>query len=91
MKTENLVFDDKNNIKIIDFGYATEFENEEKKLTEYIGTRRYTAPEVFKKIPYNGCKLDIWLLGGILYELVCGIIPLSGPTMYDRAEKGDLG
>lgn len=55
-------------IKVIDFGsscYLTD------KLSTYIQSRSYRAPEVVLGLPY-GPKIDVWSLGCILTELLTG-------------------
>jgi len=41
-----------------------------------VGTPHYTAPEVMRGRGY-GTEVDIWALGVILYELVCGYLPFG--------------
>jgi MAP/microtubule affinity-regulating kinase len=45
IKLENLLLDDNNNVKIIDFGFSTCIPNE-KKIKMFCGTPSYMAPEI---------------------------------------------
>ena len=57
-------------IKLIDFGFAVNIK-ENPKLTQYLGTPLYTAPEIVEKEPYNE-KVDIWSAGIVLFNMVTG-------------------
>ena len=65
----------KKRFKIADFGVATEVigKNSNTKRTE-TGTAWYMAPEVIRSEPYS-YPIDIWSLGCIVFELVCGKRP----------------
>lgn len=41
------------------------------------GTRGYQAPEMFVGYKDPDCKVDCWALGVILYNLVCGTMPVD--------------
>ncbi len=40
----------------------------------FCGTVEYMAPEVVKRQPYD-CRVDIWSLGVLLYEMLHGESP----------------
>ena len=67
LKPENILINDRNQIKIIDFGFASNFHNST--LVGQGGTRSYQAPEVLKNGDYNE-KCDIWSIGHIFYMLL---------------------
>ena len=67
-------------IKIIDFGTATQFEHG-KKLTKFIGTSYYLAPEILKESYDEKC--DVWSCGVIMYILLSGYPPFNGNTNVD--------
>ena len=52
LKLENILIDNDLNIKIADFGTATNKNIE--KLIDYAGTKGYMAPEIIKENTYNG-------------------------------------
>ena len=79
LKLENIVLVGNNyDIKLIDFGYATIFvdeNNQKKKLARFVGTPYYCAPEILEGKPYDGTKVDIFSIGATLFALMtkkCG-------------------
>lgn len=63
-------------VKIIDFGCSVKLKSKRAKCKnfKYIGTLRYLAPEVLRKIPYN-FKADVWSVGMTLVEMINGEVP----------------
>src|SRR5262249_16424977 len=68
-------------VKVVDFGIAKFFTGpqsaEEQRLTrtgEYLGTPRFAAPERIFGGPDDG-RSDVYSLGAVLYELICGVSP----------------
>jgi serine/threonine protein kinase len=76
--------------KISDFGLA-KLLHEEDRLTRtglVLGTPSYMAPEqVFPSFSQIGPSADVYALGAILYELLCGRPPFVGETPLDTAEQ----
>jgi calcium-dependent protein kinase len=68
-------FKNKGSIKVIDFGTAHCFNNDQKMHQTY-GTAYYIAPEVLNG-SYNE-KCDLWSIGVILYILLSGKPPFGG-------------
>ncbi len=90
LKPENIMVDDHDNIKLIDFGIAGDagarrltYAN----FTATLGTPDYIAPEQVKGKRGDG-RTDIYAVGVILYEMLTGKLPFSGPSplavMNDR-------
>jgi serine/threonine protein kinase len=77
IKLENIIIDEKNNVKIIDFGFGT-MNVSSKLLNFFCGTPSYMPPEIVKKRDYLGSSADIWSIGVLLYTLVCGSFPFRG-------------
>jgi serine/threonine protein kinase len=51
----------------------------------------YSAPQILKKKNYS-YKVDVWAIGIMCYELLCGKTPFHSVTMKElisRINKGD--
>lgn len=90
LKLENLLLDDKHNIKIIDFGFSTCFSHD-KKIRVFCGTPSYMAPEIVARKEYAGPPADIWALGVLLFTFLCGSFPFKAPQdreLYRKIQRG---
>lgn len=67
------------NIKISDLGFAQKFE-QDSEITRVMGTPLYMAPELVCHQPY-GEKVDVWSLGIIVHQLLCGKTPFDGKSL----------
>ncbi|XP_037289665.1 phosphorylase kinase gamma isoform X2 [Rhipicephalus microplus] len=79
LKPENILLDDDLNVKVTDFGFATQLAEGET-LTELCGTPGYLAPELLKASMYESSEgydkqVDIWACGVIMYTLLVGFPP----------------
>jgi eukaryotic-like serine/threonine-protein kinase len=90
LKPENIMVDDEDHIKLIDFGIAGDTSARRltyANFTAMLGTPNYIAPEQVKGKRGDG-RTDIYSMGVILYEMLTGKLPFSGPTpmaaMNDR-------
>jgi serine/threonine protein kinase len=83
MKPENilLVSTDMDNfdIKIADLGFAAKFDKETG-MDLVLGTPLYMAPELVQHQRYSE-KVDVWSLGVITYQLLCGKTPFDGKNI----------
>lgn len=86
LKLENILIDDKMNIKVADFGFATSTTKRDR-LKAYGGTRSYMAPEVIAKKYYNGQKIDIFAVGVIMFIVVNGCFPFKSADPEDDYYK----
>jgi cGMP-dependent protein kinase len=73
LKPENMMIDKEGYLHVIDFGTAKQLEN---RTYTIVGTPHYMAPEVITGRGYN-LTADLWSLGVILYELLCGMVPFG--------------
>ncbi|HEY1647650.1 MAG TPA: serine/threonine-protein kinase [Terracidiphilus sp.] len=90
LKPENIMVDENDNIKLIDFGIASDASARRltyANFTATLGTPNYISPEQVKGKRGDG-RTDIYSIGVILYEMLTGKLPFSGPTpmaaMNDR-------
>lgn len=74
IKLENLLLDEKNNIKVIDFGLSA-IASHHKKLKVYCGSPSYAAPEIVARRHYCGPPADVWSLGVVLFAMISGYLP----------------
>jgi len=91
IKLENLLLDENNNIKIIDYGFSTCIPND-KKIKIFCGTPSYMAPEIVQKTEYCGPPADIWALGVLMFTILSGSFPYRGATdeeLYSKINKAD--
>lgn len=89
LNTVNVLINENNQIRITNFKFAIRLPAGSGKLNTYVGTEIYKAPEIYNRKEYSGEKVDFWLLGTILYELVCGIKPRNDLSMYERVAQGE--
>lgn len=92
IKLENILLDESNNIKIIDFGFSTCFSHD-KKIKMFCGTPSYMAPEIVARVEYSGPPADVWALGVLLYVLLCGCYPFKAQTdkeLYKKIQYGQF-
>jgi len=90
IKLENLLLDENENIKIIDFGFSTCMPVQ-KRIRIFCGTPSYMSPEIVTRKEYAGPPADIWALGVLLYAMLCGTFPFKGSTdkeLYRRISHG---
>ncbi|KDE02753.1 CAMK/CAMKL/MARK protein kinase [Microbotryum lychnidis-dioicae p1A1 Lamole] len=76
LKLENVLLDERVNVKIADLGFGREFEKG-RWMDTWVGTLGYCAPEVVAAKRYHGEEVDIWSLGVILYTLLAGSLPFD--------------
>lgn len=90
LKPENLLLDDKLNVKIADFGLSN-IMTDGNFLKTLCGLPNYAAPEVISGKLYAGPEVDVWLLGVILYVMLCGRLPFDDefiPALFKKISNG---
>lgn len=92
LKLENILLDERCNVKLGDFGFTREFERN-RLMHTFCGTTGYASPEMLAGKKYTGEQVDIWSLGVILYALLCGALPFDDDdesVMKQKILQGDL-
>ncbi|CAD8182840.1 unnamed protein product [Paramecium pentaurelia] len=83
LKPENLLITKSGDLKIGDFGWATQMPNYHK---AFCGTTEYMSPEMIQS-QTTDYKSDLWSLGVLLYEMVQGKTPFQGMTFLEKSQK----
>ncbi|CBQ69506.1 related to ser/thr protein kinases [Sporisorium reilianum SRZ2] len=92
LKLENILLDERCNVKLGDFGFTREFERN-RLMDTFCGTTGYASPEMLAGKRYTGEEVDIWSLGVILYALLCGALPFDDDdeaVMKQKILQGDF-
>jgi serine/threonine protein kinase len=89
IKADNILLDEKYNIKIADFGLSgfTYGNNGKILQKERVGTEQYMAPEVIEKKEYDGEKADIFSTGVLIFNILTGKIPFPIAKVYNEGSK----
>ncbi|XP_068097372.1 serine/threonine-protein kinase BRSK2-like isoform X5 [Hyperolius riggenbachi] len=90
LKPENLLLDEKNNIRIADFGMAS-LQVGDSLLETSCGSPHYACPEVIKGEKYDGRRADVWSCGVILFALLVGALPFDDDNLRQLLEKVKRG
>ena len=91
IKPGNILISKRGEIKITDFGIASDSSDDEKEKGVMLGTPSYMPPEQFKNTSTVDQRADIYALGVMLYEMLTGTNPYTANTpdeMYEKARKG---
>lgn len=90
IKPSNVLVNSRGNIKLCDFGVATETVNSV--ANTFVGTSTYMAPERIQGGAYS-VKSDVWSTGLTIMELAIGRFPFdsSEAAAGDRASAGPMG
>ncbi len=78
--------------KILDFGAAKLAKPARRNLTKrgmVLGTPRYMSPEQAQGIKVDG-RADLYSLGVVLYQMICGRLPFEFGVVIDGADTPDL-
>eukprot|EP00826_Nyctotherus_ovalis_P050652 TRINITY_DN623_c0_g1_i2.p1 TRINITY_DN623_c0_g1~~TRINITY_DN623_c0_g1_i2.p1 ORF type:complete len:272 (+),score=101.50 TRINITY_DN623_c0_g1_i2:486-1301(+) len=81
LKPNNILMTEQAVPKLADFGLAVLLGPSQKR-KEFAGTLDFTCPEMIIGLPY-GQEADMWSLGVIAYNILCGKLPFRGQE-YDK-------
>ncbi len=89
VKPGNIMVTASGAIKVMDFGIACTPAEQTSRLTDpaaIVGTAQYLSPEQAAGRPIDD-RSDIYSVGCVLYELLTGCPPFTGPTPYEVARR----
>ena len=98
LKPDNIMLGDYGEVFVMDWGLALYFDerNEYRRFPDLkpqlAGTPAYIAPEMVRgELKTLGPATDIYLLGGILYEILTGRPPHDGASVMDTLRQAAAG
>ena len=91
IKPENILIKNNTQIELCDFGFARKMKinketNNYEKMTEYMATRWYRAPELILSQGIYGPEIDFWSIGCIMGELSDGKPMFPGDNQINQLE-----
>ena len=83
LAARNCMLDENMNVKVADFGIARSTSSDEATALTLggaaIGTPAYMSPEQIEANTEIDARADVYSLGCVLYEMLAGSAPFSGP------------
>ncbi|KAM9305885.1 cyclin-dependent kinase-like 4 [Gastrophryne carolinensis] len=84
VKPENILLTKQGVIKLCDFGFARILTRPGDDYTDYVATRWYRAPELLVGDTQYGAAVDVWAIGCVFAELLCGQPLWPGKSDVDQ-------
>jgi serine/threonine protein kinase len=85
IKPHNILINEQNELKIIDFGFAKHFEMGNL-MDTICGSPLYMSPELFINKLYD-YRTDYWSMGVIFYQIIVGTLPYNARNLVDLMGK----
>lgn len=86
IKPENILLDEKMNVKLTDFGAAELVDSADLQIVS--GTALYLSPEIFSESYIDRRASDVWALGIVLYAMSTGCLPW--PNIENEEELTEI-
>lgn len=86
LKLDNALIDDKESVKLIDFGFSRYLPQKTDRTRTVCGTPEYASPEIIQAELYNGL-VDSWSFGVVLYTMAFKDFPFHSdhqPLLFKR-------
>lgn len=85
LKLENVLIDPATGlVKIIDFGFSVQVQDDHTKIPFTCGTPHYMSPELALRRDYLPLQADLWALGVLFYALLTARMP------FFSSQEGEL-
>lgn len=93
IKPENILFDENNVPKLVDFGLASVWKDKSELKKNFFCSVAYASPEQIFQRPYDPYKADIWSFGATCYYMATGRLLFQGKNMSEimQLANGSLG
>ena len=82
LKPENILISNDGKVKVIDFGIARTYKEEQIKDTDVVGSFGFASPEQYGARQTDG-RSDIYSFGALLHYFLSGIDPRDGENPFD--------
>lgn len=82
IKLENILIGNDGHLKIADFGWAIQTQD---LCNSFCGTLEFLPPEILKGDSY-GPQCDVWSLGILMYEMLCGTNPFGNRSSLNEKD-----
>ena len=90
VKPANVLFNDKGDVQLTDFGVAKLLDQDTTMSGALLGTPAYLAPEQLRGTGVDH-RADLWALGVTLYQMLAGRRPIRRPVVCGGAARGGDG